>query len=422
MALYIDLSFRPRQFAEGLFSVDFTYDSNLDRVKQEVAQNDTTIEVRYSLGGCYDYIVGTSVNQTEEDLYLAGGYYDAPMLMQRYGDGSSYLTHLVRDYQGSIVSIVDSTGFWHNDYSYDAWGRPRNPQTHTVYNPSALNTYSSAYRGYCGHEHLPQFGLINMNARLYDPALGRFLSPDPYVQLPDFSQSFNRYSYCLNNPMKYLDENGEFFGLLGGFIRGLWETITKGDFKAPFKEGYAGLKLDLKIYGGLFKGTPKQILRRFTWESLQTGVGLLFSESKLLFHDVETVEYYHGATYILNKNSKKRNGITLGNYININDTDELPYNEKGVFTPYTDNLYMHEYGHYMQSQEYGFGYLFSVGIPSIWDLAFKGGNDKIYINDQQYKKHSLRWFEIHANIKAEPYFKELYDSWDYIRYPVRYPY
>ena len=63
MALYIDLSFRPRQFAEGLFSVDFTYDSNLDRVKQEVAQNDTTIEVRYSLGGCYDYIVGTSVNR-----------------------------------------------------------------------------------------------------------------------------------------------------------------------------------------------------------------------------------------------------------------------------------------------------------------------------------------------------------------------
>ena len=48
-----------------------------------------------------------------------------------------------------------------------------------------------------------------MNARLYDPALGRFLSPDPYVQAPDFSQSFNRYSYCLNNPLRYVDKNGE---------------------------------------------------------------------------------------------------------------------------------------------------------------------------------------------------------------------
>jgi len=47
-----------------------------------------------------------------------------------------------------------------------------------------------------------------MNARLYDPALGRFLSPDPYVQAPDFSQNYNRYSYCLNNPFKYTDPSG----------------------------------------------------------------------------------------------------------------------------------------------------------------------------------------------------------------------
>ena len=45
----------------------------------------------------------------------------------------------------------------------------------------------------------------------YDPALGRFLSPDPYVQAPDFTQNFNRYSYCLNNPLKYTDEDGEVF-------------------------------------------------------------------------------------------------------------------------------------------------------------------------------------------------------------------
>ena len=56
---------------------------------------------------------------------------------------------------------------------------------------------------------MPEFGLVNMNGRLYDPALGRFLSPDNYVQLPDFSQSFNRYSYCLNNPLKYTDPSGE---------------------------------------------------------------------------------------------------------------------------------------------------------------------------------------------------------------------
>ena len=59
-----------------------------------------------------------------------------------------------------------------------------------------------------GHEHLQWCGLINMNARLYDPMVARFLSPDPVVQAPDNTQSLNRYSYCLNNPLKYVDKSG----------------------------------------------------------------------------------------------------------------------------------------------------------------------------------------------------------------------
>jgi len=48
------------------------------------------------------------------------------------------------------------------------------------------------------------------NGRMYDPLVGRFLSPDNFVQAPDFTQSFNRYSYCLNNPLIYTDPSGEF--------------------------------------------------------------------------------------------------------------------------------------------------------------------------------------------------------------------
>ncbi len=50
-----------------------------------------------------------------------------------------------------------------------------------------------------------------MNGRVCDPVLARFLSPENYVQAPDFTQSFNRYSYCLNNPLKYTDPTGEIF-------------------------------------------------------------------------------------------------------------------------------------------------------------------------------------------------------------------
>jgi hypothetical protein len=43
---------------------------------------------------------------------------------------------------------------------------------------------------------------------MYDPILGRFLGVDPIIQLPDNSQSFNGYNYCLNNPLKYTDPSG----------------------------------------------------------------------------------------------------------------------------------------------------------------------------------------------------------------------
>ena len=55
---------------------------------------------------------------------------------------------------------------------------------------------------------------INMNGRVYDPLTGQFLSPDNYVQTPDFTQNFNRYGYCLNNPLKYTDPSGEFIWII----------------------------------------------------------------------------------------------------------------------------------------------------------------------------------------------------------------
>ncbi|MGV8095651.1 MAG: RHS repeat domain-containing protein [Mangrovibacterium sp.] len=91
-----------------------------------------------------------------------------------------------------------------------------------------------AGRGFTAHEHLEDFNLVNMNGRLYDPVVSRFLSPDPIVQAPDFTQGFNRYSYCLNNPLKYNDPNGEFWWLLpvvwiGNYaINWLDNTINKG--------------------------------------------------------------------------------------------------------------------------------------------------------------------------------------------------
>ncbi|MCC5918117.1 MAG: hypothetical protein JJU02_12430, partial [Cryomorphaceae bacterium] len=95
----------------------------------------------------------------------------------------------------------------------DAWGNRRDVTTlENYYSPGGGQGIWQGFfhRGYTGHEHLECFGLINMNGRLYDPLLGRMLSPDKYVQAPGFSQNFNRYSYAWNNPLTYSNPSGDF--------------------------------------------------------------------------------------------------------------------------------------------------------------------------------------------------------------------
>jgi len=65
-------------------------------------------------------------------------------------------------------------------------------------------------RGFTGHESVQSAGIVHMKGRIYDPELGRFLQADPFVQAPDNSQSLNRYSYVLNNPLSYTDPSGFF--------------------------------------------------------------------------------------------------------------------------------------------------------------------------------------------------------------------
>ncbi len=110
------------------------------------------------------------------------------------------------DNLGSINLIVDgTTGDIVDDLSYDVWGRFRNPNDWTYDN---ITLSSITDRGYTGHEHMTAFSLINMNGRVYDPYTSQFLSPDPFIQDPTNPQNYNRYSYVLNNPLKFTDQSG----------------------------------------------------------------------------------------------------------------------------------------------------------------------------------------------------------------------
>jgi Bacterial toxin 23 len=96
------------------------------------------------------------------------------------------------DHLGSITAVTNAAGVVVAEQNFDPWGRKRNPADWTYNNIPAVP--SCLYRGYTGHEHLPRFTLVNMNGRLYDPVLGRMLSVDNFVQAPEHTQSYNRYT------------------------------------------------------------------------------------------------------------------------------------------------------------------------------------------------------------------------------------
>ena len=106
---------------------------------------------------------------------------------------------LATDHLGSIIGVWNASGTLLEEHRYTAWGS----RTSSTQNPRLQ-------RGFTGHEHLQQFGLIDMQARMYDLHLGHFLAPDPYVQAPENPMNYNRYAYCFNNPLKYTDPTGCF--------------------------------------------------------------------------------------------------------------------------------------------------------------------------------------------------------------------
>ncbi|PLW98927.1 MAG: hypothetical protein C0591_03525, partial [Marinilabiliales bacterium] len=138
--------------------------------------------------------------------YISGGD-GVSAIYEWMGDENSInktMHYVLKDHLGSYETII-TPGKAIEKLSFDPWGRRRNPVDWTYDNVPTNYTFS---RGFTGHEHLDNFDLINMNGRVYDPWLGRFLSPDPIVQAPNYSQSYNRYSYVFNNPLKYTDPTG----------------------------------------------------------------------------------------------------------------------------------------------------------------------------------------------------------------------
>jgi RHS repeat-associated protein len=128
-------------------------------------------------------------------------------------NNTDIMHYVYSDYLGSLRCITSENSAIEQRLSYDAWGSRRDYQTGLKLTDTQVALATTlTNRGFTGQEHIDGMGLINLNARMYEPGLGIFLSPDNYTQAPKNSQNFNRYTYCLNNPLKYTDPSGLLFG------------------------------------------------------------------------------------------------------------------------------------------------------------------------------------------------------------------
>jgi RHS repeat-associated protein len=127
-------------------------------------------------------------------------YLGGKLAAQRKGTAVSYM---MQDHLGSTSGTANTSGAVTSTIKYFSFGGTR----------STTGTLPTDKK-FTG-QRLDSTGLYYYGARYYDAEIGRFISPDSIIPNPANPQSLNRYSYCLNNPLKYIDPSGHEVSIMG---------------------------------------------------------------------------------------------------------------------------------------------------------------------------------------------------------------
>jgi RHS repeat-associated protein len=104
-----------------------------------------------------------------------------------------------------VVAVTDNLGTLLEDSRYMPFACPGSFGGAAR---SDVGSVTQTDKSFTGQKSLANTGLMDYNARMYSPLLGRFIQPDTIVAGAYFSQSYNRYSYVINNPIMYIDPSG----------------------------------------------------------------------------------------------------------------------------------------------------------------------------------------------------------------------
>ncbi len=172
----------------GAEEIDFAYDA----LGRQVLHNDgSTIRPSH-----YGDLSDLPILDTDAEGEPTMSYVQGPggLVEQRAGEATSFP---LRDAHGDITTLADGEGEVASRQTYDPWGEQ-------LSGPSLEMGWLGAQQ----RRGDSATGLVQMGARIYDPALGRFLSEDPVVGQVGLGATFNRYPYASDNPLNRNDLDG----------------------------------------------------------------------------------------------------------------------------------------------------------------------------------------------------------------------
>jgi RHS repeat-associated protein len=208
--------------SEGTTNLTLTYDPEHARIQQAATVAGTTITTTYLNDPTAD-VMTESTHKTGVNTWKTYIVADGKIVGQRVttsGQTNPDMKYFVLDHLGSVAVITDGNQYLADGVTpnpaygtavqrsfYDAWGKERNADG-SADATCSLPAQSQTTRGYTNQEEMPSVCLVNYNARIYDPAIGKFMTPDDIIPDAYNGQSYNRYTYVEDNPLSYEDPTG----------------------------------------------------------------------------------------------------------------------------------------------------------------------------------------------------------------------
>lgn len=340
-----------RSVTEGDYSYSIDYSPDGARVKSYLTDGNGGYTVRY-YGNGTEKAVGDNYN-LDYLSYLCHG-----AIVVHHGTGRhapppetpvpptpTAVLQGYYDAQGSLIALVNASGNVVRRFAYDPWGRRVDPDDWTQDDTQAELYHIN--RGYTMHEHLREFGLINMNGRVFDPAVAQFLSPDNYIQDAGNWLNYNRYAYCFNNPLKYTDPSGE--KLVVDVHLGYLKVYYHDDilqYVVGFSFSWSGDKV-FSLFGGVQVGgetiglpntTEVGIIGSLNWNISQKNIYAKIEASAKINMELITVGGSVSYKYVLfnynkennSSNDKKRGSFEWNVYVRSKEPVHFIKEELGL--------------------------------------------------------------------------------------------